>query len=122
MLEEPSSRPPEQHYNAYNALLASPYSKLAKMFTPGSETSPPLTEDGAYFIDACPKAAEFVLNCLRRRVVGSTFNPPMLPAGIDFEDLIVAANKFMLLHSRRARNYEVRNSNIETDQIIFKYK
>ena len=91
------------------------------MFTPGSETSPALTEDGAYFIDACPKAAEFVLNCLRRRVVGYSFNLPRLPAGIDFEDLDVAANKF-ILHSRRARNSEVRNSNIETDQIIFKFK
>lgn len=88
-------------------LLASPDSELAKMFTPGSETSPPLTKDGAYLIDACPKAAEFVLNCLRRGVVGGVegelFDSPTVPAGIDFADLDVAADKFML-HAHRARN------------------
>ena len=99
---------------------APPYSKLAKMFKPGSETSPPLTEDGAYFIDACPKAAEFVLNSLRRQVWGSfNIDPPRLPAGIDFEDLDVAANNFML-NSRRARSSSlIKETN---PQIIFTYK
>ena len=51
-------------------LCQQPNSKLARMFTPGSETSPPLTEDGAYFIDACPRAAEVVINWLRGRSQG----------------------------------------------------
>ena len=46
-------------------LTQRPDSKLAKMFTPGSETSPPRTKDGAYFIDGCPKAAEVIINWLR---------------------------------------------------------
>ena len=37
----------------------------SKLFLPGSETSPPRTEDGAYFIDGCPKAAEIINNWLR---------------------------------------------------------
>ena len=77
-------------------LTRKPDSKLAKMFTPGSETSPPLTEDGAYFIDCCPKAAESVLNCIRRsslcdysKWVGTCYGD------ID-EDLSFAAKSFGL--------------------------
>ena len=46
-------------------LTQKPDSILARMFTPGSETSPPLTKDGAYFIDGSPKAAEVIINWLR---------------------------------------------------------
>ena len=48
-------------------LTQRPYTELAKMFTPGSETSPPLTENGAYFIDGSPEAAELIINWLRSR-------------------------------------------------------
>ena len=42
-----------------------PGTKLAEMFKPGSRTSPPITADGGYFIDACPRAFEIVLNWVR---------------------------------------------------------
>ena len=77
-------------------LTQRPDTKLTKMFTPGSETSPPLTEDGAYFINCCPKAAEIVLNCIRRsslcdysKWVGTCYGD------ID-EDLSFAAKSFGL--------------------------
>ena len=53
---------------ARETMMQKPGSKLAKMFTPGSKTSPPVTADGAYFIDASPRAFEAVLNGLRMRL------------------------------------------------------
>ena len=44
-----------------------PGTKLAGMFTPFSRTSPPVTPDGSYFIDASPRAFEIVLDWLRWR-------------------------------------------------------
>ena len=70
------------------------YSKLAKMFTPGSETSPPRTKDGAYFIDGCPKAAEVILNWLRNGSPHSIYvsKNDLVTA----DNLKITANKFWL--------------------------
>ena len=48
-------------------LTQKPGTKLAGMFTPFSRTSPPVTPDGSYFIDASPRAFEIVLDWLRWR-------------------------------------------------------
>ena len=77
-------------------LTQKPNSKLAKMFTPGSETSPPLTEDGAYFIDCCPKAAEIVVNFIRRS--GGDSETVGKYDCIQNRDLIFAAQSFGLEH------------------------
>ena len=45
----------------------------------GSRMSPPVTADGAYFIDANPRAFESVLNWLRRG--GLTYLPDGFPWG-----------------------------------------
>ena len=47
-------------------MMLNPGTKLARMFTPGSKTSPSVTANGAYFINASPRTFEAVLNCLRR--------------------------------------------------------
>ena len=75
-------------------LTKRPTSKLAKMFKPGSETSPPLTEDGAYFIDCCPKAAKSVLNWIRRSTSDSGWVGEY--DGDTYEDLFFAAESFGL--------------------------
>ena len=83
-------------------LTQDPHSRLAKMFTPGSKTSPPLTEEGAYFIDACPKAVKFVLSSLRRRRLSLDRNnqpydsSSLFPADISIKDLDDAAQSFAL--------------------------
>ena len=65
-----------------------PGTKPAKMFTLGSSFSPPVTEDGAYFIDASPRAFELVLNWLRRGK-GNLILPNDLP----LDDIKHAAKK-----------------------------
>ena len=57
-----------------------PRSRLAEMFTPGSRTSPPVTADGAYFIDACPRAFDVLLNSLRNRSENKASH--VFPAGV----------------------------------------
>ena len=75
-------------------LTQKPDSILARMFTPGSETSPPLTKDGAYFIDGCPKAAEVILNWLRNGSPRSIYvsKNDLVTA----DNLKITANKFWL--------------------------
>ena len=72
-------------------LCQHPYSQIAEMFTPGSKTSPPLTEDGSYFIDAKPKAAEWILEWLRR---GTSPEKSHYLTVDSYEDLKVAAFNF----------------------------
>ena len=59
------------HFETTRGTLTScPESLLARMFDPDSELPPAaLTEDGAYFIDACPRAFEVILNWLRYKEV-----------------------------------------------------
>ena len=83
-------------------LTQDPHSHLAKMFTPGSKTSPPLTEEGAYFIDACPKAVKVILSSLRCRRLNPARNnqpyisSPVFPDDISKEELDIAAKSFAL--------------------------
>ena len=82
-------------------LTQDPDSHLAKMFTPGSNTSPPLTEEGAYFIDACPKAVKFVLTSLiSRRLIlaeNQSYNSCLdVPEDMPEKDLEIAAQTFAL--------------------------
>ena len=81
-----------------------PGTKLAKMFTPGSRTSPPVTEDGSYFIDACPRAFDLILNWLRKIEVNDfgdleNYDPLeeiLIPADVNIERLSLAAKKMGL--------------------------
>ena len=91
-------------------LTQDPHSRLAKMFTPGSTTSPPLTKEGAYFIDACPKAVEFILSSLRSRRLNlaARNNWPfdkstdyVIPDDMSKKDLDVAAQRFALRVEKR---------------------
>ena len=67
-------------------MMQKPGTRLAEIFTPGSRTSPPVTKDGAYFIDASPSAFETVLNCLRRGL------PAFIrPTDCDWNDISHAA-------------------------------
>ena len=59
------------------------------MFTPGSETTPKVTADGSYFIDACPRAFHFVLNWLRKR--GEVDFLPVIPKDVFWRDVGHAA-------------------------------
>ena len=78
-----------------------PGTKLAEMFTPGSGTSPPVTEDGSYFIDACPRAFHVVLNWLREREVNDDFRDMEtyydgeihIPRDVHIDSLYLAAKK-----------------------------
>ena len=42
-------------------------SHFAQMFLPGSKTAPPVTKDGAYFIDSDPDVLALILKMLRDR-------------------------------------------------------
>ena len=78
-------------------LTKTPDSKLARMFTPGSETSPPLTEDGAYLIDASARAAEVVINWLRdgRPCPGRWIHQHLTDGNFQ-ENLVGCANRFFI--------------------------
>ena len=76
-------------------MMQKPGSKLAEMFTPGSKTSPSVTADGAYFIDASPRAFEVVLNWLRHGGTGMDFPAEDFP----WNDLHHAANIIGLTQS-----------------------
>ena len=79
------------HFETTRATLTScPESLLAKMFDPDSDLPPAaLTEDGAYFIDACPRAFEVILNWLRYKKV-------MLGTEAVAKDVIPVADYFGL--------------------------
>ena len=84
-------------------LTAHPHTEIARMFSPGSQTSPLLTKDGSYFIDACPKSAEVVLNWIRRAseeehvYVGKLYGTFNIPADVNETYLAKTAKIFRLL-------------------------
>ena len=70
----------------------------------------PTTADGAYFIDACPKAAEIILNWIRRYPnCSNSFIIPNPPAGLSEADLCFAAECFGLncRVNNRDNEYEI---------------
>ena len=70
-------------------LTSSPTSLLARMFDPDSDLPPAtVTNDGYYFLDACPTAFKVILNWLRyREIIGK---------GVDPDDVIPVADYFGL--------------------------
>ena len=106
-----------------------PHSRLAKMFTPGSKTSPPLTEEGAYFIDACPKALKVILSSLRCRRLNSARNnqpyisSPVIPNDISKEELDIAAKCFALrVENLSQLSVEMKNfyyQNMDKSKLLF---
>ena len=73
-----------------STLISDRDSILAKMFDPDSERPPAaVTEDGSYFLDACPRAFAVILNYLR-------YNKIILGKEALPEDVIPVADYFGL--------------------------
>ena len=85
------------HFETTRATLTSrPDSLLAKMFDPDSELPPAeVTEDGAFFLDASPRAFAVILDWLRYKEI--LFGKKVL-----LEDVIPVADYFGLpeLHDK----------------------
>ena len=85
-------------------LTSSPESLLAKMFALDSELPPArVTEDGAYFIDACPRGFSVILNWLRYRKLS-------LDNDTKPENVIHVAEYFALNDLRNALNDHLASS------------